>query len=90
MKTETRDKVQDIALVALATYCMTAAALWAKNPFSLAAFIGTAIMGLAVVGVMAQMKKNPKAWEPRMGLARRVVWTSTVVVVALFVLGHVF
>lgn len=89
MRTLTRTRLQDFALVALAVFCTIAAFLWARNAFTSAAFIGTAIICAAVpVGALLG-KRNPTAWEPRVGLARKLLWVSVAVVIALFVLGSV-
>lgn len=90
MTTQIRTRLQDFALVAVAVFCTIAAFLWARNAFTSAAFIGAAVICAAVpVGVLLG-KGNPKAWEPRVGLARNLLWTSVAVVIALFVLGSVY
>jgi peptidoglycan/LPS O-acetylase OafA/YrhL len=90
MTTQTRTRLQDVALVALAVFCTIAAFLWAHNAFASAAFIGTAIICAAVpVGALLG-KRNPTVWEARVGLARKLLWASAAVVIALFVLGSVY
>jgi hypothetical protein len=87
MKIGTFRRMQDIALVALSIYCILAAFLWAANPFSSAAFIGTALICAGVLVVMARAKKNPAIWAPRLAPARRVLWALVGITVALYVLG---
>lgn len=89
MTTPTRTRLQDLALAALAVFSTIAAFLWADNAFTATAFIGTAIICAAVPLGALLGRRNPTAWEPRLGLARKLLWASVAVVLACFVLGSV-
>ncbi|MBO1269825.1 hypothetical protein [Arthrobacter cavernae] len=92
MTSTTRERFQDIALAALVIFNVCAAFLVATNPFSAAAFIGSAIICLAVLVSTALIGKNPKVWEPRIGpnRGRRILYAVVVVVAVLFILGLTF
>lgn len=89
MRTPTRTRLQDLALVAVTVFSAIAAFLWAPNAYTAAAFIGTAIICAAVPAGALLGRRNPKAWEPRLGLARKLLWAAVAVVVVLFVLGSI-
>ncbi|NWL26646.1 hypothetical protein DM794_06160 [Paenarthrobacter ureafaciens] len=88
----TRERAQTLALAALVAFNVVAAFLVADTPFSVGAFVVSAIICLTVLVAVALIAKDPDVWEPRIGqgLGRRVIYALVFVVVVLFILGLVF